>query len=460
MALPFTDEQLRKLGFLNDQDQYPEIPLRTPEIPLAMPESVNASSAEEANIEAMMGPDQTPQRPINDIFSGPEVAPQEMMTSASKQDEPSEIEKLMEQYRQLGERPEIGREGLANAMKAQNQMQGIAALNSAIQDMLRTTSMGQYRGTGQGVNRFLEQLGQSGVALEKDKLSREQKKRKLESSRLKDLMDAYQKRMNAADKKKAQEELAEYRKRSLDLQEKRDDRAANLDKLRAEALLMKASQAPNNPEAAAEKAAAITAAREAAKEDAKFRAEGRKINRELDQDVKKLEQTKKRLADMKKSFEKYKKDTLITGPVGTLFGATGRIDPEDNKMQAEFNRFALEEMGRMFEGMSKAIDSDAERRFFESTQPNISNFAETNEDIMDRYMREIDSLLNKAKSAQQVYKETLGKPETDIDPAKQRREGFREPAGERIKMRTPDGKIRLVPKELVEKAKAAGAEEI
>jgi hypothetical protein len=205
-------------------------------------------------------------------------------------------------------------------------------------------------------------------------------------------------------------------RRNFDLQEKR-----------IEASMAKKDKPEASIEDIATKEGAKVAAREAAKEDAKFRAEGRKINRELDQDLKTLKKKKAQLLEMKKSYDKYLKDTTLPGPIGTVFGTTGSIDKDDNKMQAEFNRFALEEMGRMFEGMSKAIDSDAERRFFESTQPNIANFAGTNKDIMDRYLREVNSLISKAEEAKSVYQETMGKPETDLDPAKQRATGFLEP---------------------------------
>jgi len=51
----------------------------------------------------------------------------------------------------------------------------------------------------------------------------------------------------------------------------------------------------------------------------------------------------------------------------------------------------------MFSGMSKAVDSDAERAFFQSAQPSMSNYPDVNIELLTEMERNIKSLQEKSK---------------------------------------------------------------
>lgn len=71
-----------------------------------------------------------------------------------------------------------------------------------------------------------------------------------------------------------------------------------------------------------------------------------------------------------------------TGPLATGFGAKALFDDETANLQAKLGSVAFDKMTKMFAGMSKAIDSDAERAAFEKIQPNIKNDDLTNASIL------------------------------------------------------------------------------
>jgi len=52
----------------------------------------------------------------------------------------------------------------------------------------------------------------------------------------------------------------------------------------------------------------------------------------------------------------------------------------------------------MFQGMSKAVDSDAERRAFEAAQPSITNDDSTNKQIIEDRIKAAQDLLNKQRA--------------------------------------------------------------
>jgi hypothetical protein len=70
---------------------------------------------------------------------------------------------------------------------------------------------------------------------------------------------------------------------------------------------------------------------------------------------------------------RYSKESIGgTGPFATVFGLTGKTTESGQRIRAAFNRVSLSSMQKLFEGMARAIDSDAERAFFQSTQPSLN----------------------------------------------------------------------------------------
>jgi hypothetical protein len=83
--------------------------------------------------------------------------------------------------------------------------------------------------------------------------------------------------------------------------------------------------------------------------------------------------------DVLENFLDYSRNTVGgTGPIATLGGFTKNFSESAQTLDSKFKNFSLDKMTKMFQGMSKAVDSDAERRAFEATAPSLTNDDDTN----------------------------------------------------------------------------------
>jgi len=71
-----------------------------------------------------------------------------------------------------------------------------------------------------------------------------------------------------------------------------------------------------------------------------------------------------------------------TGPLATLGGFTKYVSSDTEALDAKFKDIDLKNMVTTFSGMSKAVDSDAERRAWKATQASVSNDDKTNVQIL------------------------------------------------------------------------------
>lgn len=81
---------------------------------------------------------------------------------------------------------------------------------------------------------------------------------------------------------------------------------------------------------------------------------------------------------------KYSADSWTggTGPIATLGGLTRNFSQDTEALDAKFKNISIKNMATTFEGMSKAVDSDAERAAWNATQASITNDDATNVKIM------------------------------------------------------------------------------
>jgi len=142
----------------------------------------------------------------------------------------------------------------------------------------------------------------------------------------------------------------------------------------------------------------------AAQEQKEIAKEDRKIRRDLDEAESSLTSKIQQLKDVKKEFEDTTKGfTLGTGPFATLGGTTKFISQDLQKLDTKFNQVGLDEMVKMFSGMSKAVDSNAERAKFESTQPSLTLDDDVNRDLFKTKIEAAESLLKKTREAKKKY---------------------------------------------------------
>lgn len=134
--------------------------------------------------------------------------------------------------------------------------------------------------------------------------------------------------------------------------------------------------------------------------------ESRKELSTLTKNEQDAQESLKKLLNIKDKFEKFSKEKLGgTGPISTLGGLTQYVSEGTQDLEASFRQAGLEEMARLFDGMSKAIDSDAERRAFEAAQPSLINDDQVNRNILQGRIEATESLLRKI----QQQKQALGK---------------------------------------------------
>jgi len=135
------------------------------------------------------------------------------------------------------------------------------------------------------------------------------------------------------------------------------------------------------------------------KEETKIRSDNRKEKKQLEKDVQNTEKLIKDLEDTQKIFNKYSKDSIGgTGSIATGFGAKKLISADLERLDSKFKQQNLETMSKMFQGMSKAVDSDSERKAFEAAQPSITNDDSTNKQIIEERIKKAQDLLNKQRA--------------------------------------------------------------
>ena len=143
------------------------------------------------------------------------------------------------------------------------------------------------------------------------------------------------------------------------------------------------------------------------KEEIQIAKEDRKLRRELDRAEAALTSQLDQLKTAKDRFKEYSNKSYTgTGPLATGLGMSKYVSQATEKLDSTFKKIALDDMVKMFAGMSKAVDSDAERRAFESTQPNIALDDATNEEILNDKIKAAQNLLAKTRAAKQRFDES------------------------------------------------------
>lgn len=131
------------------------------------------------------------------------------------------------------------------------------------------------------------------------------------------------------------------------------------------------------------------------------RKENRKVYREVDADKTKSQSLLDEIKQARQAFEDYSKSKFGgTGPLATAFGTTANISEDSQKLRSKFNKLSLGNMTKLFSGFSKAIDTDAERAFFQSTQPDLSLDDDVNREILKNMEDYAKGLVDKANMRQ------------------------------------------------------------
>lgn len=143
--------------------------------------------------------------------------------------------------------------------------------------------------------------------------------------------------------------------------------------------------------------------RQIAKEDRKLKQDMEKSLTAVDDQIRNVEDALKALDNMSGLAD--------TGPLDQY---VAKFTPSGQKLETALNKLALDKMVSMFQGMSKAVDSDAERKFFQSAQANLGNYSDVNRNLLKDAKKHLENL--KAKT-QNALKEKGGSFESSNTPA-------------------------------------------
>jgi len=134
------------------------------------------------------------------------------------------------------------------------------------------------------------------------------------------------------------------------------------------------------------------------KEDKKVKTENREARRTIDNAIPALD---KQIANIQAAMEVIKSSTGSgTGPIDQFISP---LTPQGQRIQKALNTLSLDVMVQMFAGMSKAIDSDSERRFFQSAQPSLGKYESVNLAILQETLENTKSLKEKTISARDTF---------------------------------------------------------
>ena len=116
---------------------------------------------------------------------------------------------------------------------------------------------------------------------------------------------------------------------------------------------------------------------------------------DLNEQLEKVKRAKKLMAEMAK-----KGGISDTGPVDQFISGFG---DKGQELRQAFNDLSLEKMSKLFQGMSKAVDSDAERKMFEQSQASMGNYPSVNMKVLNSMEQGIKSLQQKNKGLVNRY---------------------------------------------------------
>lgn len=213
-----------------------------------------------------------------------------------------------------------------------------------------------------------------------------------------------------------------------------EDKTANPDKYRTP---------PRDPISDAEQ-------KEGIRQKGKMAEENRKKRAALETDYQTWDALERQIDDAISQATTYSKGR---GP-GTGIGAqilskTGSLAPQTQALDTALQKLSMDQLVKQFSGMSKAIDTNAERQAFQKTVPSIGM-----DDAL--LMKELKLRKEAAQRAKERIKEATSLYDKEgkfVIPPR----GTEVPSGGLIKMRTKSGKEIYIPQENVEKAKERGA---
>jgi hypothetical protein len=128
------------------------------------------------------------------------------------------------------------------------------------------------------------------------------------------------------------------------------------------------------------------------KEDVQVAKENRDLKKQLEPAIANIDDQIKNVKDALNLINKSK--VVGTGPLDQYFaGAT----PEGQLLKKALGNISLDTLVQKFQGMSRAIDTETDRKFFQETQPSMGNFETTNKKMLGDILTRLESVKKRSQ---------------------------------------------------------------
>jgi hypothetical protein len=129
------------------------------------------------------------------------------------------------------------------------------------------------------------------------------------------------------------------------------------------------------------------------KEEAQISKENRELKKQLEPAIATVEDQIKNVKDAINLINKSK--IAGTGPLDQYFaGAT----PEGQLLKKALGNIQLDTLVTKFQGMSRAVDTETDRKFFQETQPSMGNFETTNKKMLNDILKRLEGIKERSQN--------------------------------------------------------------
>jgi hypothetical protein len=134
------------------------------------------------------------------------------------------------------------------------------------------------------------------------------------------------------------------------------------------------------------------------KEELQINKENRAVKEKLDPAISNLDKQIKHVDKALQLLVNPKTGTVKSDLTGPYDQYKASFTEEGQALKDALSNISLTEMTKAFAGMSKAIDSDAERAFFQAAQPSLEKYENVNVEVLKEMKANLESLKQKSKS--------------------------------------------------------------
>lgn len=129
------------------------------------------------------------------------------------------------------------------------------------------------------------------------------------------------------------------------------------------------------------------------KEEAQIGKENRELKKQLEPAIATVDDQIKNVKDAISLINKSK--ITGTGPLDQYFaGAT----PEGQLLKKALGNIQLDTLVTKFQGMSRAVDTETDRKFFQETQPSMGNFETTNKKMLNDILKRLEGIKERSQN--------------------------------------------------------------